>query len=178
MSYYIKNRSSIGEKNNRRPLKDSDEPLMNEPLLIYPDMKEEFILDTDASGFGVGGVLSQIRNGQERVVAYASFGLRLTQKNYCTTKRELLAVVSMIHHFRHYLWGRKFKLRTDHASLRLLINFRDAEGMVARWMARIASYDYTLEIREGKKHANADGMSRCRQCRREGCPADGRSKGN
>ena len=152
------------------------EPLMREPLLIYPDMKEEFILDTDASGFGLGGVLSQVRDGQERVVAYASFGLRPTQRNYCTTKRELLAVVSMIHHFRHYLWGRKFKLRTDHASLRWLINFRDAEGMVARWMARIASYNYELEVREGKKHANADGMSRCRQCKRDGCPADGKSK--
>ena len=150
-------------------------PLMKEPLLIYPDLTQDFILDTDASGFGVGGVLSQFRDGREKVVAYASFGLRPTQRNYCTTKRELLAVVSMIHHFRHYLWGRKFKLRTDHASLRWLINFKDAEGMIARWMARIASYDYELEFREGKKHGNADGLSRCRQCKRDGCPADGKN---
>ena len=115
-------------------------PLMKNPLLVYPDFTQEFILDTDASGYGIGGVLSQLRDGHERVIAYASRSLRTTQRNYCTTKRELLAVVAMIHHFRHYLWGKRFLLRTDHASLRWLLNFRDAEGMVARWAARIASH--------------------------------------
>ena len=145
------------------------EPLTREPLLVYPKFDREFILDTDASGFGVGGVLSQLYDGEEKVIAYASRTLRSTQKNYCTTKRELLAVVAMIHHFRHYLWGKPFLLRTDHASLKWLLNFKDAEGMIARWAARIASYDFHCEIRPGAKHSNADGMSRCRQCKREGC---------
>jgi len=150
-------------------------PLMEEPLMTYPDPSKEYILDTDASGYGIGGVLSQIHeDGREHVIAYASYSLRDTQKNYCTTKRELLAVVAMVHHFRHYLWGARFRLRTDHASLKWLLNFKDAEGMIARWSARIASYDFAIEIREGKKHGNADGMSRCRQCKREECPADGK----
>ena len=142
------------------------EHLNREPLLIYPDMTAPFLLDTDASGYGLGGVLSQIREGTERVVAYASKSLRDTQRNYCTTKRELLAVVSMIHHFRQYLWGAQFTLRTDHASLKWLLNFKDAEGMIARWAARIASYNFVMELRAGVRHGNADGMSRCRQCKR------------
>ena len=150
-------------------------PLMEEPLMAYPDPTKEYILDTDASGHGIGGVLSQMHeDGREHVIAYASYSLRETQRNYCTTKRELLAVVAMIHHFRHYLWGVHFRLRTDHASLKWLLNFKDAEGMIARWSARIASYDFDIEIREGRKHGNADGMSRCRQCKREECPADGK----
>jgi len=149
------------------------EPLMKEPLLVYPDLTQPFILDTDASGFALGGVLSQVRDGRERVIAYSSKTLSRTERNYCTTKRELLGVVSMIHHFRPYLWGRTFTLRTDHAPLKWLLNFKDAEGMVARWAARIAHYNFELIHREGKKHGNADGLSRCHQCSNDGCQADG-----
>ena len=99
------------------------EPLMKEPVMVYPDVGQPFILDTDASNFGIGGVLSQVHDGEERVIAYASHALRAPQRNYCTTKRELLAVVAMIHHFRHYLWGVRFRIRTDHASLKWLLNF-------------------------------------------------------
>ena len=155
------------------------EPLIREPLVSYPDPEKTYILDTDASNFGIGGVLSQEHDdGREHVIAYASYTLRPTQKNYCTTKKELLAVVVMIHHFRHYLWGVKFRLRTDHASLKWLLNFKDAEGMIARWSARIASYNFAIEIREGTRHGNADGMSRCKQCIRPECPADGTSSRN
>ena len=120
------------------------EPLMKGPLLVYPDLTQPYILDTDASGFALGGVLSQVRDGGERVIAYSSKTLSRTERNYCTTKRELLGVVSMIHHFRPYLWGRTFTLRTDHAPLKWLLNFKDAEGMIARWAARIAHYNFEL----------------------------------
>ena len=66
------------------------------------------MLDTDASNFGLGGVLSQIQNGVECVIA-----LRPSQRKYCTTKREMLAVVSMCIQFRSFLRGAKFTLRTD-----------------------------------------------------------------
>ena len=146
---------------------------MKEPLLVYPDLTQPFILDTNASGFALGGVLSQVRDGRERVIAYSSKTLSRTERNYCTTKRELLGVVSMIHHFRTYLWGRTFTLRTDHAPLKWLLNFKDAEGMIARWAARIAHYNFELIHREGKKHGNADGLSRCHQCNNDNCQADG-----
>lgn len=66
----------------------------------------------------------------------------------------------------------------DHASLRWLMNFRDAEGMIARWMSRVATYNFELEFRAGHKHGNADGMSHCTQCHPDGCPADGKRREN
>ena len=70
-----------------------------------------------------------------------------------------------------YLWGRHFLVRTDHASLRWFINFKDPEGMLARWISILDTYDFTIQHRHGAKHKNADSLTRqeCRQCkRREG----------
>lgn len=75
------------------------------------------MLDTDASNFAVGAVLSQLQDGQERVLAYYSQVLTPQEQNYCVTHRELLAVVKGVHHFHHYLYGQEFLIRTDHAAL-------------------------------------------------------------
>ena len=77
---------------------------------------------------GLGGVLSQIQNNVERIVAYCSRALRPSQRKYCTTKREMLAVVSMCIQFRSYLRGAKFTLRTDHKSLVWLHRFKRHGG--------------------------------------------------
>ena len=74
--------------------------------------------------------------------------------------RELLAVVNFTRHFRHFLLGRRFLLRTDHASLTWLTNFKEPEGMLARWITALAAFDFDMVHRPGKKHANADGLSR------------------
>ena len=146
--------------------------LMKAPILSYPFETGKYILDTDASGSGVGAVLSQEQDGKEKVIAYASRTLSKTQRNYCTTQRELLAVVTFVKHFRHYLLGRNFLIRTDHASLRWLINFKEPEGMVARWLSTLSTYDYDIEHRVGRSHGNADGLSRRppKKCKREDCP--------
>ena len=91
---------------------------MEAPILAYLSSEEDFILDTDASATGIGAVLSQMQDGVERPIAYASRGLSKSERNYSVTKRELLAVVFYCKYFRHYQIGRKFKLRTDHAALR------------------------------------------------------------
>ena len=78
------------------------------PILGYPAMAKPFILDTDASGYGVGAVLSHIENGKEVIVAYYSKSLSKTERQYCVTRRELLAIVMEIKHFHHYLYGTKF----------------------------------------------------------------------
>ena len=136
--------------------------------MAYPKDKGQYTLDTDASGSGIGAVLSQVQDGSEKVVAYASRALSKAERNYCVTRRELLAVVNFLRHFRQYLYGRKIIIRTDHASLRWLLNFRDPEGQLARWLQVIGEYDYTIVHRPGLKHSNADGLSRlpCRQCGR------------
>lgn len=146
--------------------------LTTSPILSYPQRDGgTFILDTDCSGFAAGAVLSQLQDGQEKVIGYASKALNKEQKNYCATYRELFAVRWAVEHFRHYLWGRKFVLRTDHSSLRWLLNFKDPSGVVARWITYLSSFDYDVEHREGKKHGNADGLSRRyrRRCSRVEC---------
>ena len=73
---------------------------------------------------------------------------------------ELLATVKAIKHFKPYLYGRKFRLRTDHASLRWLCRRKEPSNQVARWLEILAEFSYTLEHRAGVRHGNADGLSR------------------
>ena len=146
------------------------ELLTNAPILVQPLHEGKYILDTDASNFGLGGVLSQVRpDGSEKVIGYASRTLSPAQRNYCATRRELLAVVEMTKQFRHYLLGAEFLLRVDHASLTWLLNFKEPEGMVARWIERLAEYPYVIQHRAGVKHGNADALSRCPDCQRAEC---------
>ena len=74
--------------------------LLSAPILGFPTEEGRFILDTDASLFAVGGVINQIQNENEVVIAYASRSLRLSQRRYCTTRWEMLAAVVMCTHFR------------------------------------------------------------------------------
>ena len=106
--------------------------LTEAPILTYPDPSRPYILDTDASNEAAGGVLSQEVDGEERVVAYFSKTFSPPQRNYCVTRRELLAVVLAVTHFRPYLYGRKFLLRTDHASLIWLYKCSDPSHQIAR----------------------------------------------
>jgi len=89
-----------------------------------------------------------------------------TQRNYCTTRRELLAVICALQHFRHYLLGNKVVLRTDHHSLKWLQTFKRPEGILARWVETLAEFDFTIEHRPGRLHSNVDEVSRpfCKQC--------------
>ena len=142
--------------------------LTSAPVLGYPDPDGHLVLDTDASAHAIGAVLSQIQQGEERVLAYYSRALHKPELNYCTTRRELLAVVKSIEHFHHFLYGRRFTVRTDHAALKWLMNFRQPEGQVARWIERLQQYDFSIEHRPGSLHGNADALSR-RPCLSDGC---------
>ena len=103
------------------------------------------------------------------VIAYASRTLSRPEQRYCVTRKELLAAVEFIHHFRQYLLEREFTLRTDHSSLVWLRNFKEPEGQLARWLEKLQEYDFLVVHRQGIKHNNADALSRvpCRQCGRE-----------
>ena len=142
-------------------------------MLAFPDPTRSFILDTDASDVGVGAVLSQKGEHGEQVIGYFSRALSRPERNYCVTRRELLALVLGIKNFRTYLYGKKFLLRTDHAALTWLLNFREPEGQLARWLETLQDYDFNIQHRAGKLHGNADALSRrpcvtteCRQCER------------
>ncbi|KII73289.1 Transposon Tf2-8 polyprotein [Thelohanellus kitauei] len=123
-------------------------------------MRKQFILDTDASNSAIGAVLSQQYGNCEKVIAYASRSLSNSEINYGTTKKEMLALVWSIKHFRAYLLGAKFILRTDHMSLKWLRNFREPEGQIARWLEILSNYNFDVVHRKGGLHANADALSR------------------
>jgi hypothetical protein len=134
--------------------------MVSPPVLAFPDPEGRFILDTDASDTAVGAELSQIQNGCERPIAYASNSLTPEQRRKCTTSKELLAVVTFTRVFRHYLLGRRFTVRTDHSSLVWLMRFKNIGGQLARWLEELSQFDMEIEHRSGVKHSNADGLSR------------------
>lgn len=76
------------------------------------------------------------------------------------TRKELLPVITAVKHFHHYLYGRKFTIRTDHGSLRWLTNFKQLEGQFCRWVNVLENYDYEIVHRPGRAHGNADALSR------------------
>ena len=108
--------------------------LTSPPILAMPNDDGEFTLDTDASNESIGAVLSQRQNGEERVIAYGSRSLNRREKNYCVTRKELLAVVHFLRYFKQYLLGRRFRIRTDHAALTWLKKTPDPIGQQARWL--------------------------------------------
>ena len=116
----------------------------------------------------MGAVLSQIQNGKETVISYFSHRLSKAESNYCVTRRELLAVIKAFRRFHPYLYGRAFTLRTDHAALRWLLNFKCPDGQTARWLQELQQFSFTVEHRRGLKHNNADALSR-RPCLADDC---------
>uniref|UniRef100_A0A3B3RSX8 Reverse transcriptase RNase H-like domain-containing protein n=1 Tax=Paramormyrops kingsleyae TaxID=1676925 RepID=A0A3B3RSX8_9TELE len=144
--------------------------LTSAPVLGFPDPKETFVLDTDASDVELGAVLSQVGG---HVIGYFSRSLSRAERNYCVTRRELLAVVAALKHFRPYLYGQRFQLRTDHTSLTWLLSFKEPEGQLARWLEVLQTFDFEARHRAGRLHGNADALSRrpcsegeCRFCER------------
>ncbi|ROT85912.1 hypothetical protein C7M84_003952 [Penaeus vannamei] len=134
--------------------------LVEAPVLPYSDPSLPYILDTDASQEGVGAVLSQLKDGQEYVVAYYSCKFSKPERNYCVTRKELAAVVKGLSHFHHYLYGAQFTIRTDHAALRWLKTLKEPEGQLARWLGKLEQYNYQVVHRAGCVHSNADSLSR------------------
>lgn len=148
------------------------EMLMEAPVLQYPDPGKPYILDCDASSEGIGSVLSQEVNGEEMVVSYYSSKFTKPERNYCVTRKELLAIIKSVDFFHHYLYGARFVVRTDHAALRWLKTLKNPEGQLARWIGKLEQHDYEIVHRSGRVHSNADALSRrpcpskCQHCSR------------
>jgi len=134
--------------------------LIGAEVLRLPDEEGLFILDCDASDQAIGAVLSQVQNGEERPVCYASQLYDKHQKNYNVTRKELLALVTFVKKFRQYLLGRKFLIRTDHAALQWLRRTPEPIGQQARWLEILEEFDFDIQHRAGTKHCNADALSR------------------
>jgi len=140
--------------------------LTSAPILALPRDEGQYILDTDASDHGIGAVLSLVQDGEERVINYASRLYSTAEQRYCVTRKELLAVVFFMKQFRQYLLGRPFRVRTDHAALQWLRRTPEPIGQQSRWLEVLEEFAFDVEHRPGRKHENADALSRrpCRQC--------------
>jgi len=131
------------------------------PIFAMPTDNDEFVLDMDASDFAIGAVLSQRQEGVERVIAYASRSLDRRERNYCVTRKELLAVVYFLRYFKQYLLGRlSFIISTDHAALTWLRRTPDPIGQQARWLEQMEEFSFTIQHRPGSSHGNADAKER------------------
>ena len=134
--------------------------LCNEKILKLPDFEKEFQIYTDACEYGYGGVLSQRFEAGSHPIAYFSKGRTKAQKNYSTSEKGLMAIVKTILFFHYYLYGRHFKVYTDHKPLSWLLNKSDPSSRLARWLIILDNYDFEIIYKKGAHNGNADGTSR------------------
>lgn len=142
--------------------------LMDSPALSSFDGELPTIVTTDASGRGLGAVLSQVHaDGAERVVAFASKSLSEAEAKYSTLELEALACVWAVERWHVYLWGRRFLLRTDHNPLTFIFDGQSKRvgHRVARWRSRLLVYNFEISHVKGEKNVVADAMSRLPESR-------------
>jgi transposase InsO family protein len=135
--------------------------LSYEPRLIYPDFSRPFIVACDASTKAIGAILSQEQDGGERPVAYCSRQLNHAESKYSITELELLALLFAVKQFRCYLYGRQFKVYTDHRALKWLLSLTDPSSRLTRWSIKLADYDFVVEPRANSRMRHANALSRC-----------------
>lgn len=125
-------------------------------VLALPNFNEQFFVECDASGLGIGGVLMQ----EGRPIAFISQALQGRNLDLSTYEKELLAIVIAIKKWWPYLLGRQFTVRTDQRSLKCLLEQRIATTVQQKWLAKLLGYDYVIEYKKGKDKKVADALSR------------------
>ncbi|GKF68092.1 putative reverse transcriptase domain-containing protein, partial [Tanacetum coccineum] len=129
--------------------------LCSAPILALPEGSENFVVYCDASHKGLGTVLMQ----KEKVIAYASRQLKIHEKNYTTHDLELGTVVFALKMWRHYLYGTKCVVYTDHKSLQHILDQKELNMRQRRWLELLSDYDCELRYHQGKANMVADALS-------------------
>lgn len=132
------------------------------PVLAYADYSKPFILNTDASGLGLGAVLSQEQDDKTvRPVAFASRCLSRSKDNYPAHKLEFLALKwAVCDRFHEYLYGGQFDVYTDNNPLTYVLTTAKLDACGHRWIANLANYNFNLHYKPGKTNVEADALSR------------------
>jgi hypothetical protein len=126
------------------------------PTLAMPNFHEPFVIESDASGAGIGAVLTQ----QGRPIAFMSQALGITKQSWSTYAKEMFAIIQDIRTWRPYLFGRKFYIHTDHCSLKYLMEQRIVTPEQQKWVSKLLRYDYEIIYKPGRENSVTDALSR------------------
>ena len=155
-----KDRPFLWSPSQQKAFESMKDKLCTMPVLAYPNFELQFILTTDASKIAVAAILSQVQNGVEQPIAYASRQMNKAEQVYTASEAELLAFVWATQYFRCFLYGKQFLVRTDNAALSYLRTFADANSRLMRWSLRLSEFDFIIEHRPGIKIKHVDALSR------------------
>ena len=135
--------------------------LKSEPVLVFPRVGEQFIIEVDGSDHAAGGVLSQYGDDKElHPVSYFSNALKPPQRNWAPYTIEAFVILLATRHWYPYLAGTKFIINSDHNPLVHLRTQKDPRGKFARWINELEEYDYSIKYIPGKENVKADALSR------------------
>jgi hypothetical protein len=138
---------------------DVRQAILYAPMLFHINYALPLVLRTDASQYGVGGVLLQLCHGVEQPISYVSKKLSSEARRWSTIDQEAFAIVFAIKSLRHYLLGHPFVVETDHHNLQYIAKF--TEGRVGRWRLALQEYDFIVTHISGASNKVADALSRC-----------------
>lgn len=151
-----KNKKYVWGKDEDEAFQILKQKLCSAPILALPDGAEDFVVYCDASIKGFGAVLMQ----RQKVIAYASRQLRKHEENYTTHDLELGAVVFALRLWRHYLYGTKCTVYTNHKSLQYILDQKEFNMRQRRWIELLSDYDCDIRYHPGKANVVADALSR------------------
>ncbi|XP_035543593.1 uncharacterized protein LOC118347680 [Juglans regia] len=126
------------------------------PVLALPNFQLPFVIECDASGEAIGAVLMQ----EGRPLAFFSQVLKGRALAMSTYEKELMALVSAVQKWRPYLLGHSFVVKTDHQSLKFLLDQRVGTPMQQKWILKLMGYDFLVEYKKGRENVVADALSR------------------
>ncbi|GJS35370.1 putative reverse transcriptase domain-containing protein [Tanacetum coccineum] len=151
-----KNKKYIWGENQESAFQLLKQKLCEAPILALPEGNDDFVVYCDASHQGLGAVLMQ----REKVIAYASRQLKPNEENYTTRDLELGVVVFTLKIWRHYLYGTKSSVFTDHKSLQYILDQKELNMRQRCWLKLLADYDCEIRYHPGKANVVANALSR------------------
>ena len=162
MNSQRKNKTLTWTDTMTRDFQTLKECFLRKPIRSYPryDVTEKFQVTTDFSAISIGGVLSQVQDGQERYLGSVARKTTKYEANYASVKGELAAVIWCFRKWEHLLRYRPFILNTDSSALRYINTLKQPSGIWFRWLQELTSYDFEVRHRPGRLNTNADALSR------------------